>query len=105
MAISTSIVSNTDSTLFLSTGNSAVTFLSLCNTVGSTIIITGLYIIPNGGVKGDDNLLLKNIEIITDDTFILYHGGEKILLENGDSIVAVSNTFESATAITSYTAI
>jgi len=104
MAISTVVVSNTDSTLFLSTGDSAVTFLSLCNTVGSTIIITGLYIIPNGGVKGDDNLLLKNIEIITDDTFILYHGGEKILLENGDSIVAVSNTFESATAITSYTA-
>lgn len=105
MAISTQIVTDVGTTsVYLSSGDSAVTFMSLCNTTGSPIIVD-VWVVPSGGSADNSNILLKNIEIIADDTYILYHGGEKILLANGDQIVATSDTASSAAAIVSYAAI
>ena len=88
----------------MSTGNTAITFLSLTNYSASNVI-ANVYVVPSGNTAGNLNIILNQIEIATLDTYQLYAGGEKLLLNNGDSIQANANANTSLTAVTSYTTI
>ena len=100
MAISTLTVGTTNTVLFTSSGDDAVTFMSLCNYSPGTVTVS-VHLVPSGGTAGNDNLFIKDIEIVSGDTYVLYEGGEKIMLGDGDYIVAVADAVTSVTAMVS----
>jgi hypothetical protein len=103
MSISTTNVTTVGNVVYTSSGNTAVTFLSLCN-YGAGNLTANLYIVPSGGSVGNGTISLASLQLISLDTYQIYSGGEKLLLENGDAITvdASSNT---VTAVVSYTSI
>jgi len=101
MAISTVSVGAAPATTYISSGDSAVTFMSLCNTSGAAVACE-IHVVPDGAVAGPGNLLITDLEIIAGDTYILYQGGEKLVLENNDSIVVLSSVASVVSVITSY---
>ena len=96
--------SNADIT-YTSVNDTAITIMSLCNYEAESVTVD-IYIVPNAGTPGNGNIFIKELEITPGETYILYQGNEKILLETGDTIrVTVTNpatTLVGVTAITSY---
>jgi hypothetical protein len=108
MAITTANVTTTIGNVYTSSGNSAVTFLSMCNT-GNASVTANVHIVPSGSSADVSNMHVIGLEITanganTGDTYQVYSGGEKLLLGNGDTIQMVSSA-NTVTAITSYTSI
>jgi len=102
MSIQTANVGITDTTTFTSVGGqSAVTLMSLCN-YGAVSQTVSVYIVTATNSASDANIFVKEIEIAPADTFIIYQGGEKIILDEDDSIVAIASAANAVTAITSY---
>jgi len=110
MSIQTIEVTDTITSSFTSVSDSAITVISLCNhtTVTQT---ASIYLVPAGtpiGEVGNKNIFIKDLEIIPDDTFIVYQGSEKIILENDDQVYLVASANgmlpgeSSVTAIISY---
>jgi len=101
MSIQTITLDATQTSTLASVGTSAVTIMSLCNysAVSQTVSI---HIVPQGSLPDDTNIFVKDITIVAGDTFILYQGGEKIILDDGDFISAIASNAAAVTAITSY---
>jgi pyoverdine/dityrosine biosynthesis protein Dit1 len=104
MAIEITEVQDSATTVYTSTGNSAVTFASFCNTSGSAETLD-VYVVPDTDTADNTNIVIKQLTVNSTDTHQLYLGGEKILLEDGDTIQATSGTAGSFTAVVSYTSI
>ncbi len=104
MAISTLQVNDSNTTVYTSTNNTAVTWMSFTNYSGATVALD-INIVPGGDAVADTNLVVNELEIAAKDTYQLYAGGEKILLANTDFIVATANAATAITCVTSYTAI
>ena len=104
MPIALGNITTAASNAYVSTGNTAITFLSLTNYSASNVI-ANVFVVPSGSTAGNLNLVLSQIEIATLDTYQLYAGGEKLLLSNGDSVQANANANNSITTVTSYTTI
>lgn len=104
MTISTSLIGNTTANIYASSGNSAVTWLSI-NSYGTGNVTANVYVVPSGGSAGAQNQILTNLVITEGDTYQVYSGGEKLLLSNNDSIRAVANTGGVLNAVVSYTTI
>jgi hypothetical protein len=103
MTIATANVTSAGNTVYTSTGNTAITFLSLCN-YGASNVTANVFVVPSGGTAGNTNITIASLSLVTLDTYQLYVGGEKLLLGNGDT-VQVSSSANTVTAITSYTTI
>lgn len=104
MAIETTQVGNSNTDIYTSNGNSAITFLSLTNYTASPVTVD-VHLVPSGDSAANVNLVLKSLEITAEDTYQFYAGGEKVLLEDGDKFVAVANTAAAINSVVSYTAI
>lgn len=104
MTISTALIGNTTANIYASSGNSAVTWLSI-NSYGTGNVTANVYVVPSGGSAGAQNQILTNLVITEGDTYQVYSGGEKLLLSNNDSIRAVANTGGILNAVVSYTSI
>lgn len=105
MAISTTTVTTgTAANVYASSGNTAVTYLSLTNITAGNVL-ANVYVVPSGGTAGNTNVTLLQIEIATLDTYQLYAGNEKLLLGNGDTIQANTNAASAITAVCSYTSV
>ena len=104
MAISTTNIGAGPVTIYLSSGESAITFLSFCNHSGATVTID-IHVVPDGDIPTVDNLLGYQLDIDAGDTYIFYKGGEKILLENNDYISVTASAANAIAAISSYTGI
>jgi hypothetical protein len=111
MAIQTSNVANIATTVYTSSGNSVVTFLSLTNYAANTVA-ANVHVVPNnGGSVGTanvQNLAIVSLDITsngtsTGDTYQFYVGNEKLVLANNDTIQVVANVDNSINAIVSYT--
>jgi hypothetical protein len=108
MTIAVANVTSAGNTVYTSGGNTAITWLSLCN-YGASDAETNVYVVPSGGTAGNTNIILTKLVLTasgngTGDTFQLYSGSEKLLLSNGDFISITSNA-NTVTAVTSYTTI
>jgi hypothetical protein len=108
MTIQVANVTTAGNTVYTSSGNTAITFLSLCN-YGNADVMTNLYVVPNGGTAGNNCIVLADLLLTasgngTGDTYQLYAGGEKLLLGNGDFVSVTSNA-NTVTAVTSFTTI
>jgi len=101
MAIETILVNTSDTALYTSISDSAITMMSLCN-YGAAQISATMHIVKSGDTPGVHNLLIKDIIIPPSDTYISYHGGEKIILEDGDYVSAIVNVTNSVTSIVSF---
>lgn len=104
MSISTQAIGNTATTVYTSSGNSAVTYMTVTNFTGSAVAVD-INLVPSGDSVGNVNLVADSLEIAANDTYQLYAGGEKLLLENGDFISCTANTAASLNAVISYTSI
>lgn len=104
MAVVTANVTTSDTTVYTSSGNSAVTFSTLTNYSGSSVTVD-VHVVPNGDAVGNLNLIIANLSITSTDTHQLYASGEKLLLENGDTIVVSADADNAIASVTSYTAV
>ena len=101
MPIATGNVTGTATAVYTSSGNTAVTFLSICNYSAGNVI-ANVFVVPNSGTASNLNTVLSQIEIAANDTYQLYAGNEKLVLGNGDSVQANANVNNAVTTVTSY---
>lgn len=104
MPISLGNVTTSAANVYVSDGNSAVTFLSLTNYSASNVT-ANLYVVPSGNVAGNLNLAVSELDITTKDTYQFYAASEKLLLSNGDAIAVDASADNAITAVVSYTSI
>jgi len=101
MPIATGNVTTAAAAVYTSTGNTVVTFLSICNYSAGNVT-ANVFVVPNGGSAGNLTAVLAQIEIASKDTYQLYAGNEKLVLGNGDSVQANANVDNAVTTVTSY---
>jgi len=104
MSISTANITTTIANAYVSSGNTAVTFLSLAN-YGASNVAANVYVVPSGNSVGNLNISIANLQITTQDTYQFYAGNEKLILANGDSIQVNASSNNAIAAVVSYTSI
>jgi len=103
MAISTVSVTTVGNTVYTSTGNTAITWLSL-NNWGPSNVTANVFAVPNGNAAGTTNQVAYALLLQSGDTYQIYVGNEKLLLSNGD-FIKVNATANTVSAVTSYTSV
>jgi hypothetical protein len=103
MSITTASVTTAGNIVYTSSGNTAVTWLSL-NNWGPANVTANLYVVPNGSSESTSNQVYYALSLASGDTYQIYVGNEKLLLESGD-FIQVDATANSVTAVTSFTSI
>jgi len=104
MTIQVGNVTTSATSVYTSVGNTAITFLSLCNyTAGN--VVANVFVVPSGGSAGNTNIILSTLNITVGDTYQLYAGAEKLLLANGDSVRVNASANNAISTVTSYTSI
>ena len=104
MSISVANVTNTVTAVYTSSGNTAVTFMSLCNYSAGNVT-ANVYLVPSGDTAGNTNIVLSSLGLTAEDTYQLYSGGEKLLFANGDSIQVDASDNNAVTVVVSHTPI
>ena len=104
MSISTANVTTSVANAYVSSGNTAVTFLSLANYSASNVS-ANVYVVPSGDSVGNLNIVVANIQITTQDTYQFYAGNEKLIMANGDSIQVNAGANNAIATVVSYTSI
>jgi hypothetical protein len=104
MSISVANVTTVTGAVYTSVGNTAVTFMSLCNYSGSNVTVN-VYMVPSGSLAGNTNIVLSNLEITSKDTYQLYSAGEKLVLSSGDSVQVNASVDNSITTVVSSTSL
>jgi len=104
MTIAVGNVTTAATTVYTSSGNSAVTWCSIANYSGVDALVS-IHIVPNGSTAANTNITVSNLTIVANDTYQLYVGGEKLLLGAGDFISVTANANNRITTVTSYTAV
>jgi len=98
MAITNTAILATNTEIYSSSGNNAITTVIICNTGGTDRTLT-LYAVPNGGTAGTVNMIVNALNVPAGDT--VSFDQEKMVLSTGDKLIAVaSNTGLSATVST-----
>jgi len=103
MTIQVANVTTVGNTVYTSVGNTAITFMSICN-YSTGNVTANVHVVPNGGTVGNTNIVLATLPLSSQDTYQLYAAGEKLLLGNGDTIQISANA-NTVTAVTSFTTI
>lgn len=99
MAIqNTTVTDSTASSIYSSTGSSAITTVHIANRTGSTVV-ANIYVVPDGSTAGDENVIYSNYSITAHNTLIIYQ--EKFILDDGDGIFANCDTASALTATVS----
>ena len=104
MTIQVGNVTTSAASVYTSVGNTAITFLSLCNYSAGNVA-DNVFVVPSGNSAGNTNIIINNINITVGDTYQLYAGAEKLLLNNGDSVQVNASANTAITTVTSYTSI
>jgi len=104
MTIQTTAVSNSATTVYSSTNNTAVTYMQLTNTSAGALTVD-IHVIPNGDSLSTTNAVAKTLSIAATDSYQLYTGGEKLLLANGDTVQVTASAATGINAVVSFTAI
>lgn len=99
MAISNTLLTTVASNIHVSSGNTIVSAMYFCNTSGSSVTFN-LYAIPSGSSVGIDRQIYSSIQLAAGDTYVA--DWEKIVLSNGDMLVANASANTSVTATVSY---
>lgn len=103
-AISTAQITTAGNIAYASIGNSAVTYMTLCNYTSGNVT-ANVYVVPNGETIGNTNIIIANLPLAGYDTYQLYQAAEKVLLGNGDTIQVSANANSAITTVVTYTSI
>jgi hypothetical protein len=104
MSISVGNVTTAVANVYVSSGSTAITFMSLCNYSAGNVL-ANVYVVPSGSSSANANIVLASIELTALDTYQLYAGGEKLLLGTGDTVRVNANVNNAITTVVSYTSI
>jgi len=104
MTIQVANVTTAGNTVYTSSGNSAITWLSMCNYDTGNSVTANVYVVPNGNTASATNIVAANLSISGGDTYQIYAGSEKLLLGNGD-FISIRTSANTLTSVTSYTSI
>jgi hypothetical protein len=113
MAIKNTVIDTTPTAIFTSgvttaSENNVVVSLYICNTSTGTVTFN-LYLVPSGKiasplgidpVSADSNIIYYAVQVAGSDTYVI--DTERLMLEQGDSIVATSTQANSLVATVSY---
>jgi hypothetical protein len=86
MAITNRLVYTTATTIFTAVGDQAITTVMFCNTDAVNTCILDIHVVPAPGVPTSATYILKSLNLPATETFVL--DAEKLILSNGDAIVA-----------------
>lgn len=101
MPITQTNVTTTGGNIYTSSGNTVVTWVSLCNfTTGN--VTANLHVLQSGCSAANINMIACNVLITAGDTYQIYTGNEKLILNNSQALYAIANA-NSISATTSYT--
>ncbi|NBR23410.1 MAG: hypothetical protein EBU08_06470 [Micrococcales bacterium] len=99
MAIRTSALGTSAGNIYVSSGNSAITTIHICN-YSSIAQTVNVYIVPSGFTANSQNIIYSNLSVSAYNTQIVY--AEKFILGNNDSIQAnVSNASTTSVTVSS----
>lgn len=101
MATTSALVTNTGGNVYVSTGNTAVTWLSLTN-YGAANVQANVHVLPSGGTANVQNQIVANIVVTPQDTYQIYVGNEKLILANSETIYIIANVNSALNAVSSY---
>ena len=99
MAITSTQLGATNTTIYTSSGETAVTALFLCNTHSADVTVS-IHVVESGGTAADNRLILKDYNIPAGDT--LTFEWEKLILGNGDFISGLASSASKITVTSSY---
>jgi|DEB19_MinimDraft_3_1074340.scaffolds.fasta_scaffold01828_4 hypothetical protein len=85
MAITSTVLTNLNTSIFTSDGSNAVTTAYFCNT-GERIAYLTVHAVPKTFSPGPTNIIYYQIPIAVKDTYVI--DTEKLVLEDGDRIFA-----------------
>jgi hypothetical protein len=98
MAIQNTALTTTAANIYVSSGNTVITTIHLCNYTGSSVQ-ANVYAVPSGSVANGATVIYGNVTISAYNTLIIYQ--EKFVLANGDAIAANASATTSVTATVS----
>ena len=104
MTLAVANITTAGNVAYASSGNSAITYLTLCN-YSTGNVLANVFVVPSSGTAGNTNIIIKNLLVTAGDTYQLYQAAEKLLLGNGDSVQVNCNANSSITTVTTYTTI
>lgn len=100
MTIATALVSNSGGNVYTSSGNTVISYLSIFNYSGSTVL-ANVHVVPSGGSANTQNQI-SSVDVTSGDTYLIYTNAEKLILGDGDAVYAIANSATSLNAVTSY---
>jgi hypothetical protein len=101
MSINSALLTINAANVYVSSGNTAVTWVSINNYSGLATT-ANLYVVASGESIGTQNQVLTQLEIQAGDTYQVYAGGERLVLSNGDAIQASANANNRLNVVVSY---
>lgn len=102
MAIINNLINTSNTLLYQSTGDSCATVMYFCNH-NATSVTVQIYAVESGGVATIQNQLYKDLVIPSGDTFVL--DTEKLILSNGDKLVASADVSAQVSSTVVYVSI
>ena len=103
MAISNVVVDTSNTTIFSSGGDYMIATMIFCNTTDTTDADLTLYLVPNGGTVDSSTMIVNQLTIPVTET--VFFDTERLVLGDGDSVVAVSSNMDTITCTISTVAI
>jgi hypothetical protein len=91
----------TGGNIYTSSGNTVITWVSLCNYTAANIT-ANLHVLQTGCTAANINMIACNVLITSGDTYQIYTGNEKLILSNTQALYAVANA-NALAATVSYT--
>lgn len=101
MSIATANITTSGGNIYTSSGNTVITWLSICNATGGNVT-ANVHVLASGASANSMNTIASNVLITVGDTYQIYVGNEKLLLDNAGAIYAIANA-NALSAVTSYT--
>lgn len=93
MALKNTAIGATNTTIYASVGNNAISTMIVCNTTSSAINLT-LHAVANNagsiGTPSDSNMIVNDLAIPAGDT--VSFDQEKMVMADNDTLIAVAST-------------
>jgi hypothetical protein len=103
MAIANVELDTSDTVIFSSSGDFMIATMIFCNTTDTTSADLTLYLVPDGSTVGSGTMIVNQLTIPETET--VFFDTERLVLADGDSLVAVSSESNTITCTISTVAI
>ena len=103
MITATNLLDTNPTNVFVSAGENGITTLMICNHTISTDAVVDVWVVPNGGTRGNANQILKSLTISASDTFVM--DMEKLVLGDGDTVIVKSSVADAVNSVISSMAV